>query len=295
MQYGYELRMPYEVGAYARVCDPLRAVGGEPAPEIGVMRIGVPEVREAASNTLVLYLGERRDEAAAAARRAGLARCRREDAGLLVVLFRQGVPGRGDRALQGRLRELGESFPAPMMANEDVREAWARLLALPAPSDEPSWRLMAPDGTVRWSHEGRDDAELVAVVLDERLVSSAPAGPGRLGTDLDLGSHVPIALATRHCPPVSLACAGSGGSTLVFVVEGASVEEADALRKRWQLDMPVFPDQGGALTRAAGVRFSPSTLTLDDGGRLVGYAPGIDLGPYRPVPPRGGTGSGEAP
>ena len=326
-QYGYEIRMPYEVSAYARLCDPLLAMGAEPAPAIGVMRIGAADVRDAASNTLVLYLGERWDEAAATALRAGLARCRREDAGLLVVvLFRHGVLGRGGRALQGRLRKLGDGLPAPMMANEDIREAWTRLLAFPVQSDEPSWRLMAPDGTLRWSHDGTADAGLVAAVLEERLVPSAPAGTGRIGTDLAPGDRVPVALVTRHCPPVPLGRAGFGGSTLVFVhkdstgalaqlagrhtgtteavepapyiaivLEGANADEADALRAHWKLDMPVFADQDGALTRAAGVRFSPSTLILDERGRLARYTPGIDAGPDHAAAPCNNTGSGAAP
>jgi hypothetical protein len=190
-QFGYEFRMPYEVGAYARVCDPLRAAGEKPAPEIGVVRIGVPDLRGTASNTLLLYLGDAWDEEAASALRSGLGLCHREGAGLLVVvLFRQGTLSRGDRELQDRLRELGEGLAAPMMVNEDVRGGWTKVFALPARTGEPAWRLIAPDGTVRWSHQGRAHGELVAEMLDERLVASAPAGFGRIRPDLDIGGHV---------------------------------------------------------------------------------------------------------
>jgi len=318
-QFGYEFTMPYEVGAYARVCDPLRAVGERPAPEIGVVRIGVPNVRDAASNTLLLYLGDAWDEEAASALRSGLERCLREGTGLLVVvLFREGALSRGVPELQYKLRELGEGLAAPLMVNEDMRGGWTKALALPARANEPAWRLIAPDGTVSWSHQGRADGELVAAVLDERLVASAPAGFGRIRPDLDIGGH--IELVTRHCPPVPLSRSGTSGSKLVFVhkdsasalaqlarprreqadriedapfvaivVEGANADEIEALRKRWKLDIPTFPDQNGTLTRHAGVRFSPSTLILDDRGRLAGYELGVDLGDHRSVSPRDGA------
>lgn len=308
-KFGYEFTMPYEVSAYARVCDPLRAVAEEPAPEIGVVRLGVPGPRVTASNTLLLSLGDDWDEEAASALRSGLETCRREGAGLLaVVLFREGVLGSGDRELRNRLEELAQGLAAPLMVNEDVRGGWTRTLALPARATEPAWRLITPDGTVSWSHHGRADGELVAAVLDERLIPSAPAGFGHLRTDVDIGGHVPIELVAGRCPPVPLARAGFGGSRLVFVhkdrasavaqlarpgpeqeevleaapylaivMEGANTDEVDALRESWELDIPVFADPNGTLTRGAGVRFSPSTLTLDDRGRLAGSELGVTI------------------
>jgi len=164
-QFGYEFRMPYEVGAYARVCDPLRAVGERPAPEIGLLRVGVPEVRDHASNTLVLYLADAWNANAASTLQAGLERCRREDAGLLVlVLFREGGLRDGDPELQSRLEELGEALAAPMLVSEDVRGAWSTALALPTRTAEPEWRLITPEGVVRWVHHGRADAELLAQI-----------------------------------------------------------------------------------------------------------------------------------
>jgi hypothetical protein len=317
-QFGYQFKIPYEVGAYARVCDPLRAVGERPAPEIGVVNIGVSDPKVNGSNTLMLYLGDAWDDEAASALRYGLERCRREGAGLLVlVLFKEGSLSHGNRNLQSRLGELGDGLAAPLMVNEDLRGGWAKILALPTHDLEPAWRLITPDGTVSWSHQGRADGELVASMLDERLVASPPAGFGRIRPDVDIGAYVPIELVTKSCPPVPFSRLGVSGSTLVFVhkdsasavphlrspkrrqpdrieaapyqaviVEGANAEEADALRKVWELDIPIFPDPNGTLTRAAGVRFSPSTLTVDDIGRLAGYEVGVNLEDYGPVSPR---------
>ena len=319
-QFGYEFRMPYEVGAYTRICDPLRAVGERRAPEIGLMRVGVPEVRDHPSNTLVLYLGDAWNADAAGALQAGLERSRREGAGLLVlVLFRDGALRDFDPELQSRLAELGEGLAAPMLVSEDVRGAWSTVLALPTRTSEPVWRLITPEGVVRWAHHGRADAELLASVLDERLVTSGPPGLGRIRPGIDIADLVPIELVTGHCPPVPLSRLGTSGSKLVFVhkdsaaavalparpwrdqadrvedapylaivVEGANADEAEALRKSWKLNIPTFPDQHGTLTRGAGVRFSPATLTLDDRGRLVGYELGVELGDHGSVSPGGG-------
>ncbi|MGB7926386.1 MAG: hypothetical protein WCF57_24305 [Pyrinomonadaceae bacterium] len=308
-QFGYEFRMPYEIGAYTRLYDPLRAVGERPAPEIGVMRVGVPEVRDHASNTLVLYLGDAWNEEAVYTLRTGLERCRREGAGLLVlVLFRDGVLRAGDLGLQSRLRDLGEGLAAPMQTSEDVRQGWSTVLGLSARGGQPAWRLITPDGVVSWSHHGRADAELLASVLDERLVASGPAGFGRMRSEVGIAELVPIELMTQHCPPVPLSRLGMSGSKLVFihkdsssavaqlarlrreyadraedqafvaiVIAGANAEEAEALRTEMNLDIPTFPDPNGTLTRRAGVRLSPSTLTLDDLGRLVGFEMGVNV------------------
>jgi len=193
------------------------------------------------------------------------------------------------------------------MVSEDMRGGWSSVLALSLRPHEPAWRLITPQGTVSWSHEGRADGELIASMLDERLVPSPPAGFERFRPGIDIGSHVPIELVTRHCPPLPVSRFGVSDANLVFVhkdngsaiahiarqvrerddqfeaapltaviVEGANSEEVDVLRSRWKVDIPIFPDQDGSLTRGAGVRFSPSILRLDDRGRLAGYELGID-------------------
>jgi hypothetical protein len=306
-QFGYEFKMPYEVGPYVRICDPLRAIAERPAPEIGILRVGVSEAPEAASNTLVLYLDRTWSEEAASTLRAGLESCRRENAGLLVlVLFRDGVLNAGDPELQARLQELSTSLAAPMLVNEDVRGGWSKVLALPTGRGELAWRLITPAGVVSWVHHGRADAELLASVLDERLVASRQASLVRVRPDFSIGGRVPIDLVVRPCPPVPLSRPGTAGSKLVFVqkghsssltqlerlgreyprrgedkpfdaivVDGADAEEAEALRRELNLDFPAFPDPDGTLTRRAGVPFAPTIITLDEDGRVTGCEMGV--------------------
>ncbi len=184
-QFGFQFRMPYEVAAYARVCDPLRAVGERHALEVGVVRIGVADSSAASSNTLLLYVGEAWDDEAVRALLSGVERSRREGAGLVVViLFTEGALNGGDAELPDRIREPGEELAAPLMVNEDVRGGWTKVSPCRLAQSDPAWRLIAPDGTVRWSHQGPADDETIAAVLDERLVASAPAGFGRIRPEL---------------------------------------------------------------------------------------------------------------
>ena len=249
-----------------------------------------------------LHLGDRWDDEAAGELQSGLERCRREGAGLVVlVLFEDGALGRRAAELAPLLQGLRDRLPAPLLVNEDVRGGWRNALAIPVRDGQPVWRLVDPDGHVRWSHEGRVEGALLASMLDERLVSSVPAGFGRISPTLDVGNHVPIQLVTPQCPPVPLARAGTAGSTLVFVhkddgarlarlapahqdseriedvpyvavvVEGANREEVEALRKQWNIHVPVFPDQSGQLTRRAGVR----VLAVDAEHRQSGPGHGL--------------------
>jgi hypothetical protein len=55
------------------------------------------------------------------------------------------------------------------------------------------------------------------------------------------------------------------------VLEGASPDEAEALRSRLNIRWPVFPDPNGQVTRRAGVPFWPSALMLDATGTVAGY------------------------
>jgi hypothetical protein len=309
-QFGYEFRIPALIGLYMRLHDPLAGLEATKAAEIGVLRLGATDPAASGSNTLVLYLGDAWHEDAVAVLRAGLDQCRREGAGLLVaLLFKEGKKARCEDELQGCLRELAETLAAPLMVSEDVRGGWAEALALPVDGRGLSWRLIAPDGRISWSHDGRADAGLLAAVLDERLVASLPPGLGRIGPGVEIGVRLPIELVTPHCPPVPLSRFATTGTRLIFVhreraaavaqiarrsvadpepveappyvaivVEGASAQEAEALAKAWKLDIPIFPDPAGAITRQAGVRLSPSTLILDDAGRLASWQPGVELG-----------------
>jgi hypothetical protein len=55
------------------------------------------------------------------------------------------------------------------------------------------------------------------------------------------------------------------------VLEGANAEEAEAFQNDAGWDFPTFPDAQGKMTRAAGVRMSPTMLTLDERRIVVDY------------------------
>jgi len=303
-KFGYEFKMPYEVGPYVRICDPLRA-RERAAPEIGILRVGVPETKTA-SNSLGLFLGEAWNEEAVSVLTAGLEQCQRQGAGLLVVLlFTDGAFGGENGELQARLEDLRARLPAPMLVTEDVREGWSTALAL-SRQHGLAWRLVNPAGVVTWAHDGRVDAAVLASVLERRLDASSPAAFGVIGSEISIGATMPITLALPDCPPVPFVRPGTSGSTLAFVgthspaarqelarlrdqfaqrtkedkpflavvVDGADAREVEALRAELHLDFPLFADPNGHLTRRAGVRLSPVTVTLDDRGVVTG----VDMG-----------------
>jgi hypothetical protein len=298
--YGYEFKLPYEVGPYLRICDPLRIVDGR-APEIGVLRVGVTET-QTASDALVVYLRDRLDEEFVEVLTHGLGASRSDGVGLLVVLvFRDGALERDADTQHARIDRLRRQLPAPLLVAEDVRDGWSTALAIPSQGSHISWRLVTPDGAVRWSHDGPVEAEIVTRMLDTRLMASGPPTFAPIRTEIGLGREFPIVLATPECPPAPLG-RGIAGSKVVFVskdaassraalqrlryhrypnddqdrpyvavvVEGADDREIERLRKELQLDVPLFPDPFGALTRGAGVRLSPTTLLLDHRGIVVG-------------------------
>ncbi|HST66350.1 MAG TPA: hypothetical protein VLM05_14290 [Mycobacteriales bacterium] len=295
-RFGYEFRLPYEVGPYLRICDPLRAVRGR-APEIGLLRAGVADTATA-SNTLVLHLRDRLDDEPADVLVRGLEASRADGAGLLVVLvFADGALDRDAEAVRPRLDALRERLPAPLSVVEDVRGSWSTALAVPAQGREVAWRLLSPAGAVRWAHDGRVDAAVLTRMLDTRLVPSGPPAAAPVRTGIELDRDLPIRLASPRCPPVPLGRGSVAGSTVLFVtrdaassraalerlrdrddddgyvavvVDGADARAVEALRAELRLDLPLFPDPRGALTRGAGVRLWPTTLTLDGRGSVVG-------------------------
>ncbi len=305
-QFGFEFNLPYEVGPLVRLWDPMRAARRR-NPEVGIVRVGAPKA-QAASNTLVLYFDERWDDEAIETLTRGVEACRSRGTGLLfVLLFREGAVADGDRELQAHMQALRARLPAPMLATEDVRGGWSSTLALPSQGQSPAWRLLNPSGVVTWAHDGRADADLLAATLDHRLVASAPPAFATIRTEISLGARLPIELARPDCPPLPVGQAGAGDAKVIFVykgsdsarqvlerlretysapgdderpfvavvVEGADAREVDALRDELQLDVPFFPDPGGVLTQRAGVRLSPTTLTLDGSGTVTGLEMGV--------------------
>lgn len=285
------------MGPYLRVCDPLRAVAGL-APEVGILRVGAAEGTAATHNTLVLHLGERWNEDAVAVLRAGVEGCGRRRAGLLVlVLFSDGALSLGGREIGTRVKHLADALPAPLLVAEDVRDSWSQVLGVDVSETEPHWRLVTPAGAVLWRHSGPINSEQISAALTEHLKASRPAELVAIRPGTTIGDQMVINLVVDKCPPVPLRRPGTNGSKVVFVdtghastatlkrlgravsgsddppciavvVDGASADEVHALQAELGLDVPLFPDPDGAVTRSAGVCFNPAVVTLDPLGRL---------------------------
>jgi hypothetical protein len=307
VQFGYEFRMPYEFGPYVRVCDPLR-IRERGGTEVGTIRVGVPNLPEDGPNVLALFLDERWNQEAADALKAGLDNYRGEDTGLLVVvLFRDGALSRGDDELRSRLEEFARSLPAPVLITEDVRDGWSNTLALRAGTGEPAWRLVSPRGVTRWRHDGAAPDQLLTSTLDRHLTPGKPPSFAQIHSRLTIGAHVGIELQVGPCPPVSFARPGRTGNQLVFVeqgaataagvlqrarnqtapaderpfvvviVEGADQAGAEALGQQFDLDVPFVGDANGALTRRAGIRLSPTIVSVDADARITKIEAGADF------------------
>lgn len=307
-QFGYEFHMPIEVAPWLPICDPLLGPPEGPFPEIGILQVGPTVIRQPSFNILILVL-QFWDVELVSVLTAGLDACRRVNAGLLVhMLFPEGFFAGVGPEIGAQLTALAQRLEAPLLASEDVRNGWSTALGLPAELNQPSWRLIAPDGVLTWTAEGFPDVKELGEILDVRLVESAAAGFVGIRPEVAIGHPLPIDLVVPPCPPVPLSRSGLGGSKLVFVqkdhssslvqlerlgreeldrepgdlfvaavVAGADVGEAERLHAELKLGFPVFPDPDGAITRRAGVRFWPTMLTLDDLGRLAHFAMGLSV------------------
>jgi hypothetical protein len=191
---------------------------------------------------------------------------------------------------------------------EDIREAWATVLAVSDQDATPSWRLLSPDGVPMWAADGPVTSDELTSALDELLRPSRPAGVERIRPDLDVGARLGIDFAIRPCPPPPLARPGTAGSVLAFVerdrpssrarlrslagavsdaddapfvmvvLDAADADEAEALRRELHPSVAVVADPSGAIARRAGVRVWPTTMRLDDLGYITGVELGADLG-----------------
>ena len=235
----------------------------------------------------------------------------------VVVLFREGALGEERESIFAELEELSAEIGAPVVLNEDVHGAWSSALALPGGRAKQAWRLIAPGGGVIWMHDGRLPAERLGVALDQHLIPSAPPRPELMRPRADLGARVtasalhPGYFESRPespCPPpplgrvgrrdviVAFVQAGSASSTaqlrelsaqhdreekdrpvVVAVVDGATPREAEALKNELGIDFAAVADSRGLIAERFGVRFWPTTVTINHAGRVseveMGYMP----------------------
>jgi hypothetical protein len=146
-----------------------------PPAEAGLLEVTARGESVGGPNKLVVYVNERWDERAEATLLQGVSHCRRDDAGLLVlIVFRQGVLSGAGEQLAQHLFEVAERLPAAMIATEDVDGAWADAFSVPAAS-HPAWRLVSPGGGTLWKMDEELEADELSRVLDACLYPTAPA------------------------------------------------------------------------------------------------------------------------
>ncbi|WP_156765410.1 hypothetical protein [Mycobacterium sp. 1245852.3] len=290
-QFGYQFKLPFEVGPYLRVCDPARVATERARPEIGLLRTSASPDTAATHNTLVVYVGEDLDDDVAGALVAGVESCQRQFAGLLVlVLFRDG--GLTNTHQAEKVDALSAALAAPAMITEDVQDRWKEFLALDNARSLPNWRLIDPAGVVSWNHNGSMMHQGLAEALDKHLVTGSPARPEHLREAIRIGDRVPVIdLLAGGCPPVPVQRPRTAGSRLAFldtgpastrtlrelqidtdtsgptwvaaVVDGASKEDIRRLSDECGSAIPLFADPNGSITRSTGIVFTPALLTID--------------------------------
>ena len=303
--YHWNLRVPAGTGLGLR--DVPTGPDHPEHPEWGVVNVGRGGYDEPGSNTLVVHVGERFGGDTAAVLREGLAACRRQDAGLaVVVLFDDGHLSHGGRDEAEGLRELAGRLEAPMIVNEDVDGGWAAALGVPERREQPSWRLLSPSGAVAWMSDEAMSAEALGVALEDHMSPSRRAIAHHHGIDLT-GVTLPV-LPYRDptCPPPPVRGRGPAHRALVFamagstssdtrlqqlasaredeeapiavVVRGATREDAQAFAARFGKGVVGIPDPDGSIAEAAGVRYWPTSLTVDELGVVTAIDVGIEEG-----------------
>ncbi len=286
-----------------------------PPREVGLVEVGGAAADGEGANTLVAYVGDRWDPETAAALRDGLSACRRDDAGLAVlVLFREGLlEGLGSEGWD-EFRELAKGLEAPLLVNEDVHGGWSASLRLPSERGEPAWRLISPRGGVTWMHDGRASADEVTAALDGYLFPSGAPSAEHQRPGLDLGSRVSPGALYSHFPGVEeFACppppVGRGiGSLVVTFAQSdseASRAQVEQLRREQAesgeedegaflavvIDGPgeaaaieaeqgdgyaTIPDPVGVIARRFEVRHWPTTVRVDERGIVTAVEVGLN-------------------
>ena len=259
---------------------------------------------EPGSNTLVVLVGERWRPETGAVLRDGLAACRRQDAGLaVIVLFDDGRLPAAMIESGDALRELAAGLKAPMIMNEDVNGEWSKALLVPQGIEQPAWRLLSTTGGLTWMSDDAVTAEELGSALDDHLF---PCGPPIArpydAIDPSFLAEATLRFTDPNSPSLPLRGRGAPGRALVFatagstasddrvaeltntrsgedaaivvVVRGASAEEADAYATKFGKGVVAVPDPDGTITAEAGVRYWPTSLSVDE----TGVVTSVDLG-----------------
>lgn len=195
------------------------------------------------ANTLLIHVEEAWDGETADTLGRGLDACRRFDAGLgVLVLFREGLLDAGGPRLIADIEKQARKLGIAVHVNEDVNGAWSRAFELHTGSGEPAWAIIAPEGTVPWTHRGRIDSQDLAAALDIHLRRCRDLKPVAYRPGIDVGFAVSVAalhpgyadlvddLAEFRCPPMPLGRLGESATVVVFAQKHSMASEIQ-LRK----------------------------------------------------------------
>ena len=211
------------------------------AAEIGVIDAG-PRAgsHRSAGNTLVLMAAASREwnDELLRTLRQGLQECRREDAGLKVLLLLRGErAAQMRRELAPRIEELSAALGVMLIVDEDTQGSWSGALAANGREREEreSWRLLAPGGGVTWMHDGPLEGARLAAALDTCLLPSAAPSAKELSPLTRVGDRI-RADALRpdlsdldevpHCPPSPLGRTHHRLTVVGFVQAGSASSTA---------------------------------------------------------------------
>ena len=214
--------------------------------------------------------------------------------------------------------DVGGSWSKALRMDGDEEAAGQRL----------EWRLVSPTGGVTWAHRGPTTPRELASALDDYLFPSPAAvvspimprvEPGARASSLvlDAGLTEHLFEVESSCPPPPLGRFGiATGVTFVkknsaasdaalrklaeehgrrtseqfavVIVDGADPGDIDQLSRSLPEGTLAFPDPDGAISRRFGVRVWPSSVAVNDAGRVTEFEMGSDSAAR---PPRSGEAS----
>ena len=183
----------------------------------------------AACNTLVYHARSARGLDLLPAVVDGIERADRDDAGLLVLVA---VPeGDLDREVAAAVHAAAPASDVLVRVAEDVGGGWSDRFDVAAGGGD-ALRLVAPDGTIAWSHDGSISAEDVAAALREHLVDAPPPEFVALRPGARIGEPAPdVMLALAPGSRMPLGRLRGSPVTLCFALPSSDSSQA-AMRAR---------------------------------------------------------------
>jgi hypothetical protein len=278
-------------------------------PGWGVLHLGHGGFEQPGFNTLVVHVGGELSHDTATILREGLVTCRREDAGLaVIVLLDEGQLAAARSARADELRTLETDLEAPMLVNEDLNGAWAAALAVPERLEQPAWRLLSPTGAVAWMSDEPMTAKTIATALDDHLSPSSPVvAHAQSGIDASIVGKPIVTFYDDDCPPPPVGGRGPGHHSVVFTMAGSAAsdmrlaqitgergaegdggavvaivhgaktrDEAEGYASKFGEDVVAIPDPDGKISESAGVRYWPTSVTVDEVGLVTAVDVGVD-------------------